>query len=547
MEQEAAEVTTEDLDQMRKGNDVQREPMSVLLRHLLAEQPGQNKRQLVARLQRMGLSGLTTTDVNRALYANAASFAHDGATPPRWRLATGAGHDFAAVLAAAATALPKCYRGKEPRAWQIEALAAWRAQGRRGVVEAVTGTGKTTVGVLAAAAAVDAGERVLVLVPGRELLDQWHDVLRHALPGVRVGRFGDGHGDSLYDHSILVAIVHSAARYPMLPLGTAGLLVADEVHRYGAPTFAYALEPGFGARLGLTATYARGDNGLVEHLEPYFGRVVAGCSYERGLTDEILAPFRVGFLGVHFTPDEQERHDEYDERARALRRRLTFDHGCPEEPFGEFIGAVNRLSEGSAADPRTRDARNYLTAFSKRRQVLAECRSKQEALASLALVFATADRGLVFSETKVSAEQAADVLRWNGVLAEAFTSDLQPDDRKDCLTRFKKGHVKVLAGPRLLDEGIDVPQAEVGVVMAGSRSKRQMIQRMGRVIRPKEDGRPATFIVLYVSGTGEDPDNGAHEDFREQLLDVAQDIVDFGPDTSGADLLEWYRKGRLSI
>ncbi|MEV1328532.1 DEAD/DEAH box helicase family protein [Micromonospora costi] len=61
-------------------------------------------------------------------------------------------------------ALPKCYVGNEPRAWQIEALAAWRAHGRQGVVEAVTGTGKTTVGVLAAAAAVDAGERVMVLV-----------------------------------------------------------------------------------------------------------------------------------------------------------------------------------------------------------------------------------------------------------------------------------------------------------------------------------------------------------------------------------------------
>ncbi|WP_170863301.1 DEAD/DEAH box helicase [Micromonospora sediminimaris] len=526
---------------------MQRELMWMLLQHLLADQPGQNKRQLLAGLRRLGQPNLTTTDVNRALYANSVLFAHDGATPPRWRMAAEAADDFAAILAAAATALPRCYRGNEPRAWQTEALAAWRTQGRRGVVEAVTGTGKTTVGVLAAAAAVDAAERVLVLVPGRELLDQWHDVLRRALPGVRVGRFGGGHEDSLHDHSVLVAIVHSAARHQMLPLGAPGLLVADEVHRYGAPTFAYALEPGFGARLGLTATYAREDNGLIEHLEPYFGRVVAGCSYERGLTDEILAPFRVGFLGVHFSPDEQERHDEYDERARALRRRMILDHGCPEEPFGEFIGAVNRLSQGSAADPRTRDARNYLNAFTKRRQVLAECRSKQEALASLALVFATADRGLVFGETTTSAEQAAAVLRRNGVLAEAFTSELQQHERKDRLAGFREGKLKVLTAPRVLDEGIDVPQAELGVVMAGSKSKRQMIQRMGRVIRPKKDRRPAAFIVLYVRGTGEDPDNGAHEDFREQLIEVAQDIVDFGPDTSGADLLAWYCKGRMGI
>jgi RNA polymerase primary sigma factor len=69
------------------------------------------------------------------------------------------------------------HRQRATRLADREALAEWRSHGRRGVVEAVTGTGKTTVGVLAAAAAVDAGEKVLVLVPGRELLDQWYETL----------------------------------------------------------------------------------------------------------------------------------------------------------------------------------------------------------------------------------------------------------------------------------------------------------------------------------------------------------------------------------
>jgi RNA polymerase primary sigma factor len=81
--------------------------------------------------------------------------------------------------------------------------------------------------------------------------------------------------------------------------------------------------------------------------------------------------------------------------------------------------------------------------------------------------------------------------------------------------------------------------------MAGSRNKRQMIQRMGRVIRPKADRRPATFVILYVAGTAEDPGGGAHEDFCEQLIDVAQDLRYFDQTTSSAQLLAWHSAGMV--
>ncbi|MCG5441499.1 DEAD/DEAH box helicase [Micromonospora sp. NIE79] len=514
---------------------------------LLAVTPGQNKRQLLAGLHRLGRTELTTTDVNRTLYASPATFDHDDATPPRWRLTAAAVGSGAAIPPLAPRALPRCYVGKDPRAWQTEAFDAWVSNGRRGVVEAVTGTGKTTVGVLAAAAALDAGEKVLVLVPGRELLDQWYEVLRSSLHGARVGRQGDGHADELTDHSVVIAIVNSAAKYEMLPPGTPGLLVADEVHRYGARYFAQALEPAFGARLGLTATYERDDNGLSEHLTPYFGDVVAGCTYDRGLADEILAPFRIAFVKVDFTTDEQEAHDEHDRRVRTFRRRLILDHGCPAEPFGEFMASVNHLREGGSGNSRAAwDARGYLDAFSKRRQVLADCWNKHEALAMLVPVLAEAERGLVFGETKSSAVRAAGILRANGVRAMELTSGMDSLTRKQRLAAFKDGQIQVLSAPKILDEGIDLPQADVGVMMAGSRSKRQMIQRMGRVIRPKVDRRPATFVILYVKGTAEDPEAGAHEGFLEQVSDVAQDTEWFDSSADGTDLFAWHLWGKLS-
>src|SRR5687767_6571486 len=136
---------------------MQRERIAKALQQVLEAKPDLDKRQLLAALRERGFDGLTTTDVNSILYARRSVFASDSGTPPLWRL-TGSkvrSRPSQSTIAVASET-SRSYVGAAPRAWQQEALAAWRSSGRRGVVEAVTGTGKTTVGVLAAAAAVDA-------------------------------------------------------------------------------------------------------------------------------------------------------------------------------------------------------------------------------------------------------------------------------------------------------------------------------------------------------------------------------------------------------
>jgi len=85
-----------------------------------------------------------------------------------------------------------------------------------------------------------------------------------------------------------------------------------------------------------------------------------------------------------------------------------------------------------------------------------------------------------------------------------------------------------------------VPEADLGVILAASHSRRQMIQRMGRVIRPNADGRPANFVILYVRGTSEDPADGAHEAFLSEIVGVADDVRAFPNRTKARDLLDWY-------
>lgn len=99
--------------------------------------------------------------------------------------------------------------------------------------------------------------------------------------------------------------------------------------------------------------------------------------------------------------------------------------------------------------------------------------------------------------------------------------------RTEKLRSFGQGKLKVIAAPRILDEGIDVPEAEIAVVVSASQSRRQMIQRMGRVIRKKEDGRGARMIMMYVEGTSEDPNLGAHEAFLDEVVPHARSISYF--------------------
>jgi RNA polymerase primary sigma factor len=98
----------------------------------------------------------------------------------------------------------------------------------------------------------------------------------------------------------------------------------------------------------------------------------------------------------------------------------------------------------------------------------------------------------------------------------------------------------MLASPRMLDEGIDVPEADLGVIVSASHTKRQSIQRLGRILRKKADGRRARLVVLYAIGTTEDPNASrepnaflalagpAADEVRHFVCsDDADDLVDF--------------------
>ena len=490
-------------------------------------------------------------DVTRQLFAGHSRFRCDRGNPPRWWLASD-GSDRARAAAPAraptdrrapaaqhvpgAPALtdPACAPAPSTRAsrrprlysWQSDALGAWESRRRRGVIEAVTGAGKTMVGIAATLDELDHRGQVLVLVPTVELLHQWVDQLDASVgPGCKVGRMGGGHADDLTTHDVVVAVVNSARALDVRPIRRGGLLVADECHRYGSAVNRLALDVRFTSRLGLSATYAREDDGTLTWLDPYFGGTCFRLGYRRAIADGVTARFSVTLAGVRLSSAERTVYDELSGRMAALRKRLVRRCGVPSEPFEAFLRAVMALAE--SAGPGSGVARSFRQTMIERRRLLADTPAKDRCLESMAPALAEAERAFVFTQSIAVAERAAARLEGLGLLAEALHSELSPDERRAALRRFATGEVRVLTAPRLLDEGIDVPAAEMAVIVGASRSRRQMIQRMGRVLRRKPGGRVARFGVVFVEGTVEDPRAGAHEAFLEEVVDVADRVTLF--------------------
>nr|WP_309131252.1 sigma-70 family RNA polymerase sigma factor [Brevibacterium sp.] len=389
--------------------------------------------------------------------------------------------------------------------WQAEALDAWHAARCCGIIEAVTGAGKTVIGITAAFEAFRLGVKVMVLVPTAELQAQWQRRLLETIPQADVGTLGNGRSDSLQNCDILVAIINSATRRAVLQQHSIGLIIADECHRYAARTFATALDSGFRYRLGLTATYRRPDRRETRVLDPYFGGVVHRLWYDRALGDGVISSFDIAHVGVSLTDTERAEYQSTSSTISRLGMSLKVRLKLTEAPFERFMRSVQTLA--SRKDDQSPDAfmaRKYLEAVSRRQALLTNAKNKLAILDEIAPVIAESRGTLVFSQTVDSTTKAAAQLKRAGVETLSISSESKPHERRGALQQFGSGHAKVLCAPRILDEGIDVPDADLAIVLSGSSTPRQMIQRLGRIIRRKSDGRHGRFVVLYATGTIEE-------------------------------------------
>ena len=88
------------------------------------------------------------------------------------------------------------------------------------------------------------------------------------------------------------------------------------------------------------------------------------------------------------------------------------------------------------------------------------------------------------------------------MLIPAITHRTPREEREEILDRFQSGEYKRVLTSRVLDEGVDVPDASIAVILSGSGSNRQFVQRLGRILRPSP-GKQAVLFELVSAGTSE--------------------------------------------
>lgn len=470
---------------------------------------------IMAAIKQRGGHGVSRAAVERTLVADAAFMREGSSAKPLWRY-TGP-----AEAPQRDVELPELWP------WQSAALLAW-SQTCQGVIEAVTGTGKTRIALAAIATVLKQGGRALVLVPGSDLLLQWEREVKALLPHATVGRLGVGGDDDLFRCDVVIATAQSASRVPIdLPYDTLGLVVADEVHRFGAETWSDALPDVFTLRLALTATFERDDDGIDTHLRPYFGPVVFTYDFAQAAKDGVIAPFALTLAPVAFTTDEAQAYDKAQQRVSGAYRVLLAAGSFPREPKAFLQAVTARVAEAQQAGSDTPVAarcRDYLYWLRQRRDIAASASGKLDALGQVCAGLA-ARRTLVFTDTVEQALAAARVVNSHGLRAEVLHGELDERTRRARMAAFRAGRTQVMVAPRVLDEGVDVPDADVAVVLSAFQTRRQMVQRLGRVVRLKADGRAATCVVLFTKDTREDPANGGYAAFLTSVAPAATDVL----------------------
>jgi superfamily II DNA or RNA helicase len=349
------------------------------------------------------------------------------------------------------------------RDYQQRALDNWLRAGLRGCVVLPTGSGKTIVGIKAIEKANAAS---LVVVPTLDLMDQWTINLSKYFPNVRIGNLGGGTDDI---QPITVSTYDSAYIRASFLGNKFSLVIFDEVHHLAAigyRTIAEQMAAPF--RLGLTATIEREDE-LHKDLPRLVGEVVFQASPDELAREKHLAPYEIERRMVEMLPDELEEY----------RRNMNIYQQCMKKlSFQRYAISLEKLIIMSG---RNRTAREALLARNRAMNIALNSRAKIEELREI-LAENKGAKAIIFTQHNSLVHEISDRF-----FIPLITHKTIKEERQDVLKGFKEGRYMAIVTSKVLDEGVDIPDAELGIILSGTGSAREFIQRLGRLLRPKPD------------------------------------------------------------
>ena len=412
------------------------------------------------------------------------------------------------------------------RPYQLDAINAWERAGFQGILEMATGTGKTFTARQGIQRWKENKSTSLLLVtaPTQTVASQWMDVLTDLRP---VSTFdGKSWRESLKNlsaeaalghvkHIAIVTIQNTASSQDFLQLFDKiasftpnHLLVGDEMHGLGAPTFRRALNENRGSRLGLSATPERWfDDEGTDFIKNYFGNVVYTFGLHEALT--WIDPT------TGLTPlCPYNYHPEFV--------------GLDDQEMNEYLEYTNRIimQVNKASDPEGQEILNRL--LEKRAAVLKKANSKFTSLRQILSHVQDPSGTLIYCTDREQMNEVIDIVLDFGLIYRTFTGDEGTIPKKEfdgkserdwILENFENQDIQILIAMKCLDEGVDIPSARVGIIMASTTNPREFIQRRGRLLRRAKGKTKAEIFDMIVAPIFSDK-------YQPEVLNSARNIME---------------------
>ena len=360
------------------------------------------------------------------------------------------------------------------REWQAKAFPLWWAK-KRGIVKVVTGGGKTVFAIHCLTKYLEENKdhSIFIVVPSIALLDQWYEGLQKDFNEKDIALNGGGeHLEHL--SRINISTIDSVKNIIEQFNASKTLLIVDECHKIGTEKRGEVLTNNWHATLGLSATPERDyDDNFYIIIRKILGDIIFDYDYIDAREDEVIVNFKLLYAYAAMTPYEEEKYKKF---TKSIQRRAATIGGNDMNDYPLKMLIFNRARMVKNSKNRIPFGIELLQKHKR-------------------------DSWIVFTENKKQAKEFNKIINTKGYKSAIYNTDLDNAEREENLNNFKKGKLNVLVSCTALDEGFDMPEADGAMILSASSSKRQRIQRMGRVLRITANKQNALIVTVYSSKT----------------------------------------------
>ena len=364
-----------------------------------------------------------------------------------------------------------------PREWQKKAFKTWVANNYVGTVEAVTGTGKTFVGIMAIK--ILKTHDFLIVVPTLALQKQWNEEL--IKEGILQNDIGLINGsEKVVDKKYTIGVINSLRNLKF----NCKSIILDEIHRYsGDINKKIFINNDFKILLGLSATPKL--ESRETHLAIDKCPIIFKYSHEDAKNDNVINDFNMINVGVELTSNERIEYNIADNDVKTYLKLFGNDFKC----------AVSLARHNS-------DASYLMKQVSRRKQIIQNCVNKSIKCVQLINELQKENnfKSIIFTELIETANTIKKQLESQKINSAIYHSGIKSKEKNKFFDDFRNGIFNIIISVRALDEGINIPDINNAIIVGGNSTTKQLIQRAGRVLR-KVKGKTATIYQIYALNT----------------------------------------------